>query len=70
MERSFSLKLSHLTRENRHAETEACSALVDPWRELGPQSGASNIHVTPDGRSYVYTFVRRREDLYLVDGFR
>jgi len=31
---------------------------------LGP------IHVTPDGKTYVYGFTRRLSDLYVVEGLR
>jgi eukaryotic-like serine/threonine-protein kinase len=40
------------------------------WRELGPETGAVGVHVTPDGRSYVYSYVRKQVDLYLVEGLR
>jgi hypothetical protein len=45
------------------------------WKELRPavSSGVSliaRIHVTPDGRSYGYTFRHGRSDLFLVNGLR
>jgi hypothetical protein len=45
------------------------------WKELTPPgaSGATQllrVHVTPDGRSYGYTFERAQSDLYLVSGLR
>jgi len=40
------------------------------WKDLGPETGAVGIHVTPDGRSYVYSYVQGRGDLYLVEGLR
>ena len=41
-----------------------------PWRELGTIDGAGAIHVTPDGRSYTYSYVHTQADLYLVEGLR
>jgi Tol biopolymer transport system component len=41
-----------------------------PWKELGTNDGASAIHVTPDGRSYTYSYVHTQADLYLVEGLR
>ena len=43
------------------------------WKELGPtdRAGVSLINyalITPDGRSYAYTFERSQTDLYLVTG--
>ena len=40
------------------------------WKELGPETGAVGIHVTPDGRSYVYSYVRRQSELFLVEGLK
>ena len=45
------------------------------WKELVPPgaSGATQllrVQVTPDGRSYGYTFERAQSDLYLVSGLR
>jgi len=42
----------------------------EPWKELGPRTGASRIMVTPDGRAYVYTYVRQQVDLYLAKGLK
>jgi len=46
-----------------------------PSLELTPRDPAGatpidNLLMTPDGRGYVYAFVRRFSDLYLVDGLR
>jgi hypothetical protein len=45
------------------------------WKELQPvaSSGVAfllRLHVTPDGRSYAYTFERAQSQLYLVTGLR
>ena len=40
------------------------------WKEIGLETGAVGIHVTPDGRSYVYSYVHKQADLYLVEGLR
>ena len=57
-------------RSTRVDRLDVRTGAREMWKELGPQTGAGNIHVTPDGRSYVYTYVRRQEDLYLVEGLR
>jgi hypothetical protein len=43
---------------------------IAPWRTLGSEDGASSIHVTPDGRAYVYSFVHSQGDLYLIEGLK
>lgn len=45
------------------------------WKELGPadRTGVSLINyalITPDGRSYAYSFDRSQSDLYLVTGLK
>jgi eukaryotic-like serine/threonine-protein kinase len=46
------------------------------WKELAPpdrtglESGAGPLRLTPDGRSYVYTYSRCQHDLYLVEGLK
>jgi len=47
----------------------------EPWLEIRPPdvAGVSSIMfvcLTPDGRSYVYSFPRRLSSLYLVEGLR
>jgi len=50
-----------------------------PWRELGPSFPAGligiatdpgQIRLTPDGRSYVYTYWTFPGELYQVDGLK
>ena len=46
-----------------------------PWRTLAPPDPAGIIHVgsqvfSPDGESYVYSYVRARSDLFLVETAR
>jgi Tol biopolymer transport system component len=46
-----------------------------PWKELAPAdlagvTGVTNIVLTPDGRSYAYTYVTRLSNLYLVEGLK
>jgi len=43
---------------------------IRPWKTLGGDDGANAIHVTPDGRSYVYSYVHTQGDLYLVEGLK
>ena len=43
------------------------------WKELMPADPVGvtrirNIHLTPDGTAYVYTYERLLSDLYVVDG--
>ena len=42
------------------------------WKELMPPDAAGVVwigpFVTPDGRGYAYTYQRRLDDLYLVEG--
>jgi len=46
------------------------------WKELAPpdrsglESGGVPLRMTPDGRSYVYTYSRCQHNLYLVKGLR
>ena len=47
----------------------------EPWKELAPAdlagvAGVTNIVLTPDARSYAYTYVRRLSNLYLVEGLK
>ena len=37
---------------------------------LRPRTGAGNTHVTPDGKSYVYSYALKRHALYLVGGLK
>ena len=46
-----------------------------PWKEFRPPDPAgvfqvSPAHVAPDGKSYVYSYRRLLEDLYLVTGLK
>ncbi|HEX9149800.1 MAG TPA: protein kinase [Thermoanaerobaculia bacterium] len=46
-----------------------------PWRQLAPSDRAgvqavNNPLVTPDGRTYAYTYVRLLGDLYLAEGLK
>lgn len=47
----------------------------EPWKELTPADpsgvgGIGPIHITPDGKSYVYSLYRDLSDLYLVEGLK
>jgi serine/threonine protein kinase/Tol biopolymer transport system component len=47
----------------------------EPWKELEPSDpsgvgGIGPIHITPDGKSYVYSLYRDLCDLYLVKGLK
>ena len=66
----------------RRSEAPARVYLVDLetgrrtlWRELSPPDPAGVIQIgpiviTPDGKSYVYSYRRILDDLYLVKGLR
>ena len=46
-----------------------------PWRQLAPADPAgvgslSSILIAPDGKSYVYSYSRLTEDLYLAEGLK
>lgn len=46
-----------------------------PWKVLRPQDpagvfGITNVAVTPDGRSYAYTFASSIGALYLAEGLK
>jgi hypothetical protein len=54
---------------------ELATGAREPWRTLLPVDPAGvrvigNIHVTPDGASYAYTYNRLLSELYLVTGLR
>ena len=45
----------------------------EPWKELSPADpvgiyGIPRVFLSSDGQSYVYTYVRLLDELYLVDG--
>jgi WD40 repeat protein len=46
----------------------------EPWKELRPTDAAGVrdllVFLTPDGRSYLYSFSRELSDLFLVEGLR
>ncbi|HLN57933.1 MAG TPA: protein kinase [Thermoanaerobaculia bacterium] len=51
------------------------SGTTEPWKELRPEdlAGVVRIHpvcVTPDGRSWAYTYARVLSNLYLVEGLK
>jgi hypothetical protein len=46
-----------------------------PWRQLAPADAAgvgslSSVLIAPDGKSYVYSYSRLTEDLYLAEGLK
>jgi hypothetical protein len=46
-----------------------------PWRQLAPADPAgvgslSSVLIGPDGKSYVYSYSRLTEDLYLAEGLK
>jgi serine/threonine protein kinase/Tol biopolymer transport system component len=60
---------------SRIDRVELASGKRQPWRVLSPADPAGIIGVgsqlvTPDGQSYIYSYVRWLSDLYLVDGLQ
>ena len=54
---------------------ELSSGRRQAWKELRASNAAglspsAAIQITPDGRSYAYTYHRRLDDLLLIDGLR
>ncbi len=54
---------------------EIASGSRRPWKELAPSDPTgvrvvSDLVLTPDGKSYVYTIARTLSQLYVVDGLR
>jgi len=54
---------------------ELATGRRETWREIRPPDpagleGLGNFRITPDGKSYVYTYSRALSDLYLVEGLR
>jgi Tol biopolymer transport system component len=54
---------------------EVATGSRERWKEIKPGDSAGvvsvgGIHVTPDGRHYVYTYSRSLSDLYLVEGLK
>ena len=46
-----------------------------PWKQLAPADPAgvgslSSVLIAPDGKSYVYSYSRLTEDLYLAEGLK
>ncbi|HEX8814466.1 MAG TPA: WD40 repeat domain-containing serine/threonine protein kinase [Terriglobales bacterium] len=46
-----------------------------PWKELTPSDAAGidtirGVEITPDGRSYLYGYIRTLSDLYVVEGLK
>jgi hypothetical protein len=53
---------------------ELSRSTLQPWKELAPadKTGLSyvmNTVITPDGRSYAYSWLRELSELYVVDGW-
>jgi Tol biopolymer transport system component len=54
---------------------DLASGRKDPWKELMPADAAglnsiSRVVVTPDGKTYAYTYLRILSSLQLVDGMK
>jgi dipeptidyl aminopeptidase/acylaminoacyl peptidase len=59
----------------RIARLDVRTGRREPWLEVRPPDVAGVpsifvVYLTPDGRSYVYSFARRLSSLYLVEGLR
>ncbi len=60
--------------EPRVTRLDLATGRRSPWLDLrAPDSRGicpSNVDVTPDGRSYLFCFVRFFSELYIIDGLR
>jgi Tol biopolymer transport system component len=59
----------------RVVRLDPASGRREPWMSLQPTDpagvvGVGSIVLTPDGRTYVYEYIRALSDLYLVQGMR
>ena len=59
----------------RISSVDVSSGRRTPWKELTPPDPAGvltigPVFLTPDGKSYVYSYRRTLEDLYLAEGLR
>jgi hypothetical protein len=70
-----SIYLSSQGPTGQFAKLDLATGVIAPWKELRPAdpTGVWAVRpsaITPDGKSYVYTFLRVLSDLYLVEGLR
>jgi Tol biopolymer transport system component len=54
---------------------DVASGARTPWKTLAPNDragllGVNNIHITPDGKAYAYSYGRAISELYLVTGLK
>jgi serine/threonine protein kinase len=68
-------KSVYLSRNPRFDKLELSSGRVEPWKQFQPADPTGVLvvqpmFVAPDGKSYIYTYVRVLSDLYLVEGLR
>jgi Tol biopolymer transport system component/predicted Ser/Thr protein kinase len=59
----------------RVVQVDVASGQRKPWKDLVPADAAgidtiSGVMMTPDGKAYVYSYVRTLCDLYLVEGLK
>jgi hypothetical protein len=59
----------------RFVKVDLATGTRIPWKELQPSDmtgvwAVTPLLMTPDGKSYAYTFVRVLSDLYVVEGLR
>jgi Tol biopolymer transport system component len=65
----------HLTLPAPVYRLDLSSGKKELWKEVGPSDpagvvGIGHFQVTPDGRAYVYNYLRTLSDLYLVEGVK
>ena len=70
-----SLFLAQYGNPARLFRFDIASGKREPWKELTPADpsgvgGIGPVHITPDGKSYVYSLYRDLSDLYLVEGLK
>jgi Tol biopolymer transport system component len=68
-------KSAYLGRRGGVDKLDLATGRSEPWKEFRPADPTGMIVVqpwlvAPDGKAYVYTYVRVLSDLYIVDGLR
>jgi tRNA A-37 threonylcarbamoyl transferase component Bud32/Tol biopolymer transport system component len=61
---------AQMYRLNRTTGARESVLQIAPADRAGLQSGVNNIQITPDGKSYAYSFVQRLAELHWVEGLK
>ena len=57
------------------SKVDVATGKVTPWKTFIPSDragivGIANVKITPDERSYAYTYERRLSELYIISGLK